>query len=101
MVFFTVSVIWSFRFVSDFVLPEFAQAGVSNFFKNLTEVANLMNPLLQFKIVKAVNTFGRIAINTTVGIGGLIDVESLRLERAVFSFCPQHVRVAPTMCAFT
>jgi len=33
------------------VLPEFAQAGVSNFFKNLTEVANLMNPLLQFKIV--------------------------------------------------
>jgi hypothetical protein len=36
-----------------------------------------------------------------VGIGGHIDVESLRLERAVFSFCAQHVRVAPTMCAFT
>jgi ABC-type transporter lipoprotein component MlaA len=24
--------------------------------------------------VKAVNTFGRICINTTVGLGGLIDV---------------------------
>jgi phospholipid-binding lipoprotein MlaA len=29
---------------------------------------------LQFKFVKAVNTFGRIVINTTVGLGGLIDV---------------------------
>jgi phospholipid-binding lipoprotein MlaA len=58
----------------EFVLPGFAQTGVSNFFRNLTEVTNLMNSLLQFKGVKAVNTFGRIMINTTVGIGGLIDV---------------------------
>jgi phospholipid-binding lipoprotein MlaA len=56
------------------VLPEFAQTGVSNFFNNLTEVTNLMNSLLQFKFVKAVNTFGRVCINTTVGLGGLIDV---------------------------
>jgi len=59
------------------VLPGFAQTGISNFFNNLTEVTNLMNSLLQFKFVKAVNTFGRIAINTTVGIGGLIDVATL------------------------
>jgi phospholipid-binding lipoprotein MlaA len=58
----------------EFVLPEFAQTGVSNFYNNLTEVTNLMNSLLQFKFVKAVNTFGRICINTTVGLGGLIDV---------------------------
>jgi phospholipid-binding lipoprotein MlaA len=61
----------------EFVLPDFAQTGVSNFFNNLTEVTNLMNSLLQFKFVKAVHTFGRIAINTTVGIGGLIDVATL------------------------
>ena len=61
----------------EFVLPGFAQTGISNFFNNLTEVTNLMNSLLQFKFVKAVNTFGRIAINTTVGIGGLIDVATL------------------------
>jgi len=58
----------------EFVLPTFAQTGVSNFFKNLTEVNNLMNSLLQFKFEKVFNTIGRIACNTTVGLGGLIDV---------------------------
>jgi phospholipid-binding lipoprotein MlaA len=61
----------------EFVLPVFAQKGVTNFFKNLTEITNLTNSLLQFKFVKAVNTFGRICINTTVGLGGLIDVATL------------------------
>ena len=61
----------------EFVLPGFAQTGITNFFNNLTEVTNLMNSLLQFKFVKAVNTFGRIAINTTVGLGGLIDVATM------------------------
>jgi phospholipid-binding lipoprotein MlaA len=61
----------------EFVLPGFAQTGISNFYKNLTEVTNLMNSLLQFKFLKAVNTFGRICINTTVGLGGLIDVATI------------------------
>ncbi len=58
----------------EFVLPNFAQTGVTNFFNNLTEINNLMNSLLQFKFVKVFNTIGRIACNTTVGLGGLIDV---------------------------
>ena len=58
----------------EFVLPSFAQTGVTNFFNNLGEINNLLNSLLQFKIVKVFNTIGRIAMNTTVGIGGLIDV---------------------------
>ena len=57
----------------EFVLPNFAQTGVSNFFKNLTEITNLMNSLLQFKTEKSLNTFGRIIFNTTIGLGGLID----------------------------
>jgi phospholipid-binding lipoprotein MlaA len=61
----------------EFVLPVFVRKGITNFFNNLTEVTNLMNSVLQFKMVKAVNTFGRIAINTTVGLGGLIDVATL------------------------
>lgn len=61
----------------EFVLPGFVQTGISNFYKNLTEVTNLMNSLLQFKFEKAVNTFGRMCINTTVGLGGLIDVATL------------------------
>ena len=58
----------------EFVLPVFVQKGITNFFNNLTEVTNLTNSLLQFKFEKAVNTFGRIVINTTVGLGGVIDV---------------------------
>jgi phospholipid-binding lipoprotein MlaA len=58
----------------EFILPKFAQTGVSNFFNNLTEITNLMNSLLQFKIVKVFKTIGRIAFNTTFGLGGLIDV---------------------------
>jgi len=58
----------------EFVLPDFAQTGVTNFFNNLGEINNLTNSLLQGKIVKFFNTIGRIAMNTTVGIGGLIDV---------------------------
>jgi phospholipid-binding lipoprotein MlaA len=61
----------------EFVLPVFVRKGITNFFNNLTEVTNLMNSLLQFKFVKAVNTFGRICINTTVGLGGLIDVATI------------------------
>lgn len=61
----------------EFVLPVFVRKGITNFFNNLTEVTNLMNSLLQFKFVKVVNTFGRICINTTVGLGGLIDVATI------------------------
>jgi phospholipid-binding lipoprotein MlaA len=67
----------------EFVTPVIAQKGITNFFRNLTEITNLTNSLLQFKIEKAVITFGRICINTTVGIGGLIDVATINdgLER--------------------
>jgi phospholipid-binding lipoprotein MlaA len=58
----------------EFVLPEFAQKGISNFFKNLTEATNLMNSLLQFKVDKFGSTTSRIVINTTLGVGGLFDV---------------------------
>jgi phospholipid-binding lipoprotein MlaA len=58
----------------EFILPKFAQTGVSNFFNNLWEISNLTNSLLQFKGLKFMNTCGRVLINTTVGIGGLIDV---------------------------
>ncbi len=36
----------------EFILPKFAQTGVSNFFNNLWEISNLTNSLLQFKGLK-------------------------------------------------
>ena len=62
--------------VYEFFLPDVAQAGVSNFFKNLREITNFMNSVLQFKGTKAATTLGRVVVNTTIGVGGLIDVAS-------------------------
>lgn len=60
----------------EFFLPQVVQTGVTNFFKNLTEVTNFMNSVLQFKGTKAANTFARVVVNTTIGVGGLMDVAS-------------------------
>ena len=56
------------------VTPDLVEDGVSNFFLNLNEVTNLTNSILQLKGQSTVSTIGRILINTTIGIGGIIDV---------------------------
>jgi phospholipid-binding lipoprotein MlaA len=58
----------------EFITPGFVQSGVSNFFGNLHELKPLMNSLLQLKVTKFGMTLSRIVVNTTVGIGGLLDV---------------------------
>ncbi len=57
-------------------VPEIAQSGVSNFFGNLRDVTTLANQILQFKPIESVETFGRILVNSTIGLGGLLDVAS-------------------------
>lgn len=54
--------------------PKLAQAGVSNFFHNITDVNTLVNQLLQLKIAGSVETVFRLILNTTVGLGGLIEL---------------------------
>ena len=56
------------------VVPEVARDGVHNFLTNLNSPVVLANDVLQGDGEKATNTFGRLVINSTVGIGGLIDV---------------------------
>jgi phospholipid-binding lipoprotein MlaA len=60
--------------VYDAVLPDPISWGISNFFSNLLEVRVVINDLLQFKFEQAADDFGRIALNTTVGFGGIFDV---------------------------
>ncbi len=55
-------------------LPKPVRNGLRNFLRNLMEPVNFINYLLQLKPGKAIETLGRFAINTTIGIGGLIDV---------------------------
>ena len=58
----------------EFIMPDFLEDRVSNFFANLGEVNNLLNSILQFKGNAIADTIARILVNTTFGIGGLFDV---------------------------
>lgn len=55
-------------------LPDPLRDGLGNVVRNLREPANFLNFLLQLKVGKAFETLGRFAINSTLGLGGLIDV---------------------------
>lgn len=58
------------------VVPEPVRDGIHNALTNLDAPVVLANDVLQGDGNKAVNTAGRIVINSTVGVGGLIDVAS-------------------------
>ena len=58
------------------MLPEPVRDGVHNLLTNMRAPIVLANDVLQGDGGKAVNTLGRIALNSTIGLGGLIDVAS-------------------------
>ncbi|MDP3905860.1 VacJ family lipoprotein [Novosphingobium sp.] len=55
-------------------VPQPIRSGLHNLLNNLSEPINFVNYLLQLKPGKAAETLGRFTVNTTVGIGGVIDV---------------------------
>lgn len=55
-------------------MPSPMQKGVHNFFENIVDLFAIPAALLQGKGTDAANSLGRVVVNTTVGIGGLIDV---------------------------
>jgi phospholipid-binding lipoprotein MlaA len=57
--------------------PDFFQTGVHNFVANFGEPKVFINDLLQGNPMRSVNTLGRFALNTTVGVVGLIDVSGM------------------------
>src|SRR5579871_4495488 len=58
------------------VIPEPARDGIHNITTNLHEPIVAANDALQGDGKKLVRTLGRVVINSTVGLGGLIDVAS-------------------------
>lgn len=58
------------------ITPDFLQKGVNNFFNNLQEVNVILNDFLQAKFKQGAQDVGRLTLNTTLGLGGLIDVAS-------------------------
>ena len=66
----------------EFILPDLAQQGVSNFMDNLGEIKNFLNSTLQAKPKSEGITLARFAINSTVGIAWLWDPASrMKLQR--------------------
>jgi phospholipid-binding lipoprotein MlaA len=64
-------------------IPSPMRAGVHNFFGNLSEVDSVINYTLQWRLKLGLRSLGRFAINSSIGIGGLIDVaKKLKLPPA-------------------
>ncbi|CAB1367862.1 MlaA family lipoprotein [Denitratisoma oestradiolicum] len=57
-------------------LPQTARNGVANFFGNVADVFIGVNNVLQGKMPEAINDFGRVMVNTTLGILGFMDIAS-------------------------
>lgn len=57
-----------------FVLPEFVREGIYNFFSNYNDIYTALYNLLQGKPDYAFNDLMRVVVNTTMGLGGLLDI---------------------------
>lgn len=56
------------------VVPELLRVGVNNFFSNLGDVAVAVNDVFQGKFRQAASDGGRVLVNSTIGLFGVIDV---------------------------
>ncbi|WP_262967138.1 MlaA family lipoprotein [Methylobacter psychrophilus] len=56
------------------VTPQFVQTGVYNFFSNLKDINVVVNDVLQAKFAQSAHDTGRLALNTTMGLAGFVDV---------------------------
>ena len=54
-------------------VPAPVRSGVHNFFGNLSEVDSVINYALQWRLKLGARSLGRLVINSTFGIGGLLD----------------------------
>lgn len=74
------------------ILPRPLRGGLHNLLVNLSEPVIFVNFVLQFKPGKAAETFGRFAVNSTIGGAGLFDVAKNR---------PFHLPHRPNGFAYT
>ncbi|WP_299733647.1 VacJ family lipoprotein [uncultured Endozoicomonas sp.] len=61
----------------DYIAPQPVQTVVTNFFSNLGEIRNIASNGLQLKGRDTFASAGRLIINSTIGIFGLLDVATL------------------------
>jgi phospholipid-binding lipoprotein MlaA len=56
------------------VTPTFVQTGVNNFFGNMSDLWSSVNQFAQLKGQNGLNDFMRFAVNSTLGLGGVLDI---------------------------
>lgn len=56
------------------IMPKPARTGLANAYNNFTFPIRFINALLQLDFTKASREFGRFMINSTLGLGGLMDL---------------------------
>ncbi len=67
--------------------PTPLRQGIGNVFNNLQDSWSVVNNLLQLKMVYAYDSLARVAINTLLGVAGVVDVASeLGIERHTQDF---------------
>ncbi len=67
--------------------PTPLRQGIGNVFNNLQDSWSVVNNLLQLKIVYAYDSLARVAINTLLGVAGVVDVASeMGIERHTQDF---------------
>lgn len=54
--------------------PDFLQTGVNNFFGNLSDLWSSVNNFAQLKGQDGLNDFTRFAVNSTLGLAGVLDI---------------------------
>jgi phospholipid-binding lipoprotein MlaA len=57
-------------------IPRIARQGIRNIFSNIDDINVFVNDLLQLKLDAALNDSGRLLVNTTLGLGGILDIAS-------------------------
>jgi len=68
-------------------MPSPLRTGVNNFFGNLRDAWSGFNALLQARPAEAGQDFGRVGVNTVLGLGGVLDIASeMGLERTTLDF---------------
>ncbi len=58
----------------QFITPDPVEKGIHNFFRNIQDVTTLFNSILQLNLEKTMNTTTRLAVNSTVGLLGFLDI---------------------------
>lgn len=69
------------------VLPHWVRTGINNFFTNLDDAWSFVNNALQLRGQATADSFGRVMVNTTMGLGGILDVAGeMGMERHSANF---------------